>query len=35
VLKAAVQKLDQATEFLAARIVEKAMNDAITRQLEG
>ena len=34
-LKAAVQKLDQATEFLAARIVEKAMNDAITRQLEG
>ncbi len=35
VLKAAVQKLDQATEFLAARIVEKAMNDALTRQLEG
>jgi molecular chaperone DnaK len=34
VLKATVQKLDQATEFLAARIVEKAMNDAITRQLE-
>jgi molecular chaperone DnaK len=35
VLKAAVQKLDQATEFLAARIVEKAMNDALARQLEG
>jgi molecular chaperone DnaK len=32
-LKAAVQRLDQATEALAARIVERAMDDAIERRL--
>ena len=33
-LKAAVQNLDQATEALAARIVERAMDAALDRQLE-
>jgi molecular chaperone DnaK len=32
-LKAAVQKLDQATEALAARLVEKAMEEALDRKL--
>ncbi len=32
-LKAAVQQLDQATEALAARIVERAMDEALDRQL--
>lgn len=32
-LKAAVQKLDQATEVLAARLVEKAMDEAVERSL--
>ena len=34
-LKAAVQRLDQATEALAARLVEKAMEDALDRRLAG
>ncbi len=34
-LKAAVQKLDVATEALAARLVEKAMEDALARKLGG
>jgi len=34
-LKAAVQRLDQATEALAARLVEKAMEDALDRRLVG
>ncbi len=34
-LKAAVQRLDQATEALAARLVEKAMEDALDRRLSG
>ena len=33
-LKAAVQQLDQATEALAARIVERAMDEALDRQLD-
>ena len=32
-LKAAVQRLDQATEALAARIVERALDEALQRQL--
>ncbi len=34
-LKAAVQRLDQATEALAARLVEQAMDAALDRQLAG
>jgi molecular chaperone DnaK len=34
-LKAAVQRLDQATEALAARLVEKAMEEALDRRLSG
>jgi molecular chaperone DnaK len=34
-LKAAVQRLDQATEALAARLVEQAMEEALERGLEG
>jgi len=34
-LKAAVQRLDQATEALAARLVEKAMEEALDRRLAG
>ena len=33
-LKASVQRLDQATEALAARIVEQAMDDALERKLQ-
>jgi molecular chaperone DnaK len=32
-LKAAVQRLDAATEALAARLVEKAMEEALDRKL--
>jgi molecular chaperone DnaK len=32
-LKAAVQRLDTATEALAARLVEKAMDEALDRRL--
>jgi molecular chaperone DnaK len=34
-LKAAVQRLDQATEALAARLVEMAMDEALERRLSG
>lgn len=34
-LKAAVQKLDEATEALAARMVQRAMDEALERQLGG
>lgn len=34
-LKAAVQKLDQATEALAARLVEQAMDEALERGMSG
>jgi molecular chaperone DnaK len=34
-LKAAVQRLDAATEALAARLVEQAMDAALDRQLAG
>jgi molecular chaperone DnaK len=34
-LKAAVQRLDSATEALAARLVEQAMDAALDRQLAG
>ena len=34
-LKTAVQRLDHATEALAARLVEKAMDDALERRLAG
>lgn len=34
-LKAAVQRLDQATEALAARLVEMAMDEALDRRLSG
>ena len=34
-LKAAVQRLDRATEALAARLVEKAMEDALERKMGG
>jgi molecular chaperone DnaK len=32
-LKAAVQRLDAATEVLAAKIVQQAMDEALDRQL--
>ena len=34
-LKTAVQKLDEATEALAARMVQRAMDEALERQLDG
>ena len=34
-LKAAVQKLDQVTEGVAARMVERAMEEALERRLGG
>jgi hypothetical protein len=34
-LKAAVQRLDTATEALAARLVEQALDAALDRQLAG
>ena len=34
-LKAAVQRLDAATEALAARLVERALDAALDRQLGG